>query len=82
MDYQTRKVGKTIVAAKEDLKMSVRRLDGIDHNSCDEKTMHLIDEAIDCINMAERFIGQIDLSQYETEYNGEDIVIKKMKAFK
>lgn len=80
MDYQTRKVGKTIATAKEDLKMSVSRLEGIDHNSCDERTMHLIDEAVDCISMAQRFLNQIDLSKYGADFNGEDIVMKKMKS--
>ena len=76
MDYKTRKVEKVVSATKEDLKMAINRLGGIDYNSCDEKTMHLIDEAIDCIGMAQRFLDRIDLLQYKPDFNGENIVLK------
>ena len=77
MDYKTRKVGKVVLATKEDLKMAINRLDGIDYNSCDETTTHLIDEAIDCVRMAQRFLDRIDLLQYKSGFNGEGIVLKK-----
>lgn len=76
MDNQTRRVGKVVSATKEDIKMAINRLDGIDYNSCDEKTMHLIDEAIDCLGMAQRFLDRIDLLQYKPDFNGEGIVLK------
>ena len=76
MDCKTRKVGKVVSATKEDIKMVINRLDVIDHNLCDEKTMHLIDEAIDCLGMAQRFLDRIDLLQYNPDFNGESIVLK------
>lgn len=76
MDNQTRKVGKVVSATKEDIKMAINRLGGIDNNSCDEKTIHLIDEAIDCLEMAQRFLDRIDLLQYKPDFNGEGIVLK------
>lgn len=76
MDNQTRRVGKVVSATKEDIKMAINKLDVIDHNSCDEKTMHLIDEAIDCLEMAQRFLERIDLSQYKPDFNGEGIILK------
>ena len=76
MDYKTRKIEKVVSATKEDVKMAINRLDVIDHNSCDEKTMHLIDEAIDCLGMAQRFLERIDLSLYKPDFNGEGIILK------
>ena len=76
MDYKTRKIEKVVSATKEDVKMAINRLDVIDHNSCDEKTMHLIDEAIDCLGMAQCFLERIDLSQYKPDFNGEGIILK------
>jgi hypothetical protein len=38
--------------------------------------MHLIDEAIDCLGMAQRFLDRIDLLQYKPDFNGEGIVLK------
>ena len=76
MDNQTRRVGKVVSATKEDIKMAINRLYIIDNNSCDEKTMHLIDEAIDCLGMAQLFLERIDLSQYKPDFNGEGIVLK------
>ena len=76
MDYKTRKVGKIVSTTKEDIKMAINRLDRIDYNSCDEKTIHLIDEAIDCLGMAQRFLDRIDLLQYKPDFNGEGIVLK------
>ena len=76
MDYKTRKIEKVVSATKEDVKMAINRLDVIDNNSCDEKTMHLIDEAIDCLGMAQRFLERIDLSQYKPDFNGEGIILK------
>lgn len=76
MDCKTRKVGKVVSATKEDIKIAINKLDVIDNNSCDEKTMHLIDETIDCLEMAQRFLERIDLSQYKPDFNGEGIVLK------
>ena len=76
MDYQTRKVYKLIAAIKEDLNMAIKRIECINKDACDDKTNRIIDNAFECIDMANQFLDKIELSEYGVNFNGENIILK------
>ena len=73
MDAQERKTGKVIAYAIEDLKSVQGRLEAINKETCTDKTLHIIDEACDSIDMAIRFLNHIDMNDFGTNRNGEGI---------
>lgn len=75
MDAQHIKTGNKIKTAKVDIKDAVGNLNLINNETCTEETMYLIDEALECLSMAQRFLDRIDLTQYERGYVSEEIII-------
>ena len=73
MDSQQRKTVKVIKSSIEDLKTVQNKLDGINKETCTDKTLHIIDEACDSIDMALRFLEHIDMDYFTSNHNGEDI---------
>ena len=73
MDSQQRKTAKIIKSSIEDLKTVQNKLDGINKETCTDKTLHIIDEACDSIDMALRFLEHIDMDYFTSNHNGEDI---------
>ena len=73
MDSQQRKTVKIIKNSIEDLKTVQNKLDGINKETCTDKTIHIIDEACDSIDMALRFLEHIDMDYFTSNHNGEDI---------
>ena len=73
MDSQQRKTAKIIKSSIEDLKTVQNKLNVINKETCTDKTLHIIDEACDSIDMALRFLEHIDMDYFTSNYNGEDI---------
>ena len=73
MDSQQRKTVKIIKSSIEDLKTVQNKLNVINKETCTDKTLHIIDEACDSIDMALRFLEHIDMDYFTSNYNGEDI---------
>jgi hypothetical protein len=73
MDGQQRKTVKIIKNSIEDLKTVQNKLNIINKETCTDKTLHIIDEACDSIDMALRFLEHIDMDYFTSNYNGEDI---------
>ena len=75
MDAQERKTGKVIAYAVEGLTTIRERLEAINKETCTDKTLHMIDEAVDSIDMAKRFLDLIDLDDFCPNYCGEGIKV-------
>jgi hypothetical protein len=73
MDYQTRKTGQIITCAIEDLKTVQNKLAVINKETCTDKTLHIIDEANDSIDMAIKFLEHIDMNNYSDNHVSENI---------
>lgn len=73
MDSQQKKTVKIIKSSIEDLKTIQNKLNVINKETCTDKTLHIIDEACDSIDMALRFLEHIDTDYFTSNYNGEDI---------
>ena len=73
MDGQQRKTVKIIKNSIEDLKTVQNKLNVINKETCTDKTIHIIDEACDSIDMALRFLEHIDMDYFTSNHNGEDI---------
>lgn len=73
MDSQQRKTVKIIKNSIEDLKTVQNKLNVINKETCTDKTIHIIDEACDSIDMALRFLEHIDMDYFTSNHNGEDI---------
>lgn len=73
MDSQQKKTVKIIKSSIEDLKTIQNKLNVINKETCTDKTLHIIDEACDSIDMALRFLEHIDTDYFTSDYNGEDI---------
>ena len=82
MDAQHIKTGNKIKTAKVDIKDAVENLNLINNETCTEETMYLIDEALECLSMAQRFLERIDLTQYERGYVSEEIIITSKSKYK
>ena len=75
MDGQQRKTVKIIKNSIEDLKTVQNKLNVINKETCTDKTIHIIDEACDSIDMALRFLEHIDMDYFTSNHNGEDITL-------
>ena len=73
MDSQQRKTAKVIKSSIEDLKTVQNKLNVINKETCTDKTLHIIDEACDSIDMALRFLEHIDMDYFTSNRNGEGI---------
>ena len=73
MDSQQRKTAKIIKSSIEDLKTVQNKLDGINKETCTDKTLHIIDNANESIDMALRFLEHIDTDYFTSKYNGQGI---------
>lgn len=73
MDSQQRKTVKVIKSSIEDLKTVQNKLNVINKETCTDKTLHIIDEACDSIDMALKFLEHIDMDYFTSNHNGEDI---------
>ena len=82
MDAQHIKTGNKIKTAKVDIKDAVENLNLINNETCTEETMYLIDEALECLSMAQKFLERIDLTQYERGYVSEEIIITSKSKYK
>lgn len=74
MEYQHRQTGKRIKMVANNLVESKNILDNINMDCCSGKTQQIIDEVYDCIDIAIRYIKQIDIQEYDAGYNGEHII--------
>ena len=54
---------KAILNIIEDIKDIQQRISGIDKETCTEKTLHILDEAYDSIDLALRMLNHIDLEE-------------------
>ena len=75
MDCQQRKTAKIIKSSIDDLKTVQNKLNVIDKETCTEKTLHIIDNAHESIDMALRFLELIDTDYFTSNYNGRDITL-------
>lgn len=73
MDSQQRKTVKIIKSSIEDLKTVQNKLNAINKETCTDKTLHVIDNAYESIDMALRFLEHIDTDSFTSNYNGEYI---------
>lgn len=74
MEYQHRQTGKRIKMVANNLVESKNILDNINKDCCSEKTLQIIDEVYDCIDIAIRYIKKIDIQEYDAGYTGEHII--------
>lgn len=74
MDYQHQQTGKCILRTKQDLQSAKNKIDAINKECCTERTLKMLDEAYECIDMAIRFIDQIDMGQYDAGFVSENIL--------
>ena len=82
MDFQHIKTGNKIKTAKVDVKDAVENLNLINNETCTEETMHLIDEALECLEMAQKFLERIDMTAYESGYVSEHIILTSKSKYK
>ena len=75
MDNQQRKTAKVIKSSIEDLKTVQNKLDVINKETCNDKMLHIIDEACDSIDMALKFLELIDTDYFTSNHNGENITL-------
>lgn len=73
MDNQQRKTVKIIKSSIEELKTVQSKLNAINKDTCTDKTLHVIDNAYESVDMALRFLEHIDMDYFTSLYNGEDI---------
>lgn len=71
-----------LLLAKEDIMGTAQNLEGIEKENCTDETWRLIEESIECLEMASKFLERIDLSVYDRGcdgHNGEDVVLRKKR---
>jgi hypothetical protein len=75
MDYQQKRTAKIIKSSIDDLKTVQNKLDGINKETCTDKTLHIIDNANESIDMALKFLEHIDMDYFTSNYNGQGITL-------
>jgi hypothetical protein len=73
MDSQQKKTVRIIKSSIEDLKTIQNKLNVINKETCTDKTLHIIDNAHESIDMALKFLELINTDYFTSNYNGEDI---------
>jgi hypothetical protein len=73
MDYQQKRTAKIIKSSIDDLKTVQNKLETINKETCSDKTLHIIDNAHESIDMALKFLELINTDYFTSNYNGEDI---------
>jgi len=73
MDNQQRKTVKIIKSSIEELKTVQNKLNAINKDTCTDKTLHVIDNAYESVDMALRFLEHINTDYFTSLHNGEDI---------
>lgn len=69
-----RRTGRVIKIAMNDINSAITNLGLANSEDCTEKTLHLIDEALECLEMSKRFLGAIDMTEYDAGYVSSDII--------
>jgi hypothetical protein len=75
MDYQQKRTAKIIKSSIDDLKTVQNKLETINKETCTAKTLHIIDNAHESIDMALKFLELINTDYFTSNYNGEDITL-------
>ena len=75
MEHQQRKTVKIIRSSIEDLKTVQNKLGIINKETCTDKTLHIIDNAHESIDMALKFLELINTDYFTSNHNGEHITL-------